>query len=200
MRVERGRQTSRRAHPLGQQVVVGGDAGHTVVGQGATAGRQVLDALEQRMPDDGFEGVELQLAGFGRHGNGHVVADDLKGDLVDYLGNDRVDLAGHDRRAGRSLGQLDLVEAGLWSAGQQAQIVADLGELDRDAFEYPRQLHERAGVLGGFDQVSGGHQPHAGQFGKQLACQLAVADVGVDAGADRGGAKVDFLNQFDRFA
>ena len=31
------------------------------------------------------------------HGDRHVVADDLVADLVDQLGDDRVDLARHDR-------------------------------------------------------------------------------------------------------
>jgi hypothetical protein len=50
--------------------------------------------------DDGLHHVELELTGLCRHGDREVVADHLEGDLVDDLGDDRVDLAGHDARAG----------------------------------------------------------------------------------------------------
>ena len=66
----------------------------------------MLDALEERMADDRLEGIELQLSAFGRHGDGDVVADDLEGDLVDHLGDDRIDLARHDRGARARSGRL----------------------------------------------------------------------------------------------
>ena len=69
------------------------------LGQRAAAGAQVREALEQAVGDDRLEGVELQLAGLGGDGHGDVVADHLEGDLVDHLGDHRVDLARHDRRA-----------------------------------------------------------------------------------------------------
>ena len=62
--------------------------------------------LRTGMQDDRLEGVELELAGLGSHGDGDVVADDLEGDLIDDLWNNRVDLAGHDARAGLTGGRL----------------------------------------------------------------------------------------------
>ena len=72
----------------------------TPFGERATAHLQVSDALEEGVRDDRLERVELQLTGFRREADGDVVADDFEGDLVDHLRDDRVDLAGHDARAG----------------------------------------------------------------------------------------------------
>jgi hypothetical protein len=41
---------------------------------------------------DGLEDVQLQLAGLGCHRDAQILADHLEGDLVDRLGDDRVDL------------------------------------------------------------------------------------------------------------
>ncbi len=92
------------------------------------------------MGDDRLEGVELQLPAFGRHGDGDVVADDLEGDLVHHLGDHRVHLARHDRGAGLHRRKVDLADAGARARGKQAQVVADLGELHRDALEHAGQL------------------------------------------------------------
>ena len=46
--------------------------------------------------DQRLEGVELQLAGFHGHGDGGIVTYHFKADLVHYLGNHGIHLAGHD--------------------------------------------------------------------------------------------------------
>ena len=65
-----------------------------------------------------------------------TLVDDLEGDLVDHLGDDRIDLARHDRGARRALRQVDLVQAALRAAREQAQVIADLGELAGHALEH----------------------------------------------------------------
>ena len=77
-------------------LAVGGDAVDAAFGQREAAGAQMVDALEQAVRDDRLEGVELQLAGLGGKADRDVVADHLEGDLVDDLGDHRVDLARHD--------------------------------------------------------------------------------------------------------
>jgi hypothetical protein len=85
-----------RPDVLAELVLVGGDADDASVGEGGETSAEVVDAFEEGVDDDGFEGVQLQLSGLGGKGDGHVVSDDLEGDLVHDLGDDRVHLAGHD--------------------------------------------------------------------------------------------------------
>jgi hypothetical protein len=70
-------------------------------------------------------------------------------------------------------------------------------QLAGDALEDARQLHEGACVLRRLDQVVCGNQTDASKFGEEFGGQLGIADIGVDAGADRGGAEVDLLESGD---
>ena len=97
--------------PRAQMLAVGGDAVDAFCGQRQAAGAQMIDALEQAVRDDRLERVELQLAGLGGKAHGDVVADHLEGDLVDDLGNHRIDLARHDAGARLHRRQIDLVRA-----------------------------------------------------------------------------------------
>ena len=178
---------------------VGGDAPDAACGEGAAGGFEVGDALVEAVDDDGFEGVELELAGFGGHGDGDVVADHFVGDLGDDFGDHGVDFAGHDGGSGLHGGQVDFAEAGAGAGGEQAQVVADFGEFHGDAFEDAGEVHERADVLGGFDEVHGGDQGQAGDLGQVPAGGFGVAGGCVQAGADGGGAEVDFVDQQVRF-
>ena len=103
-------------------------------GQVHTA-RQVGQALVQQPAHQRLERIELQLTGFGCHGDGYVVADDFKAHLVHHFRDHRIDLARHDGRAGLACGQ-----AGVWTpvrnlgvpqqfipAGTRAEILEDLG-------------------------------------------------------------------------
>ena len=179
---------------------VGGDALHAAFGQGEAAVAQVAHTFEQAVGNDGLEGVELQLAGLGGEGDGDVVADDFEGDLVHHLGNHRVHLARHDAGARLHGRQVDFAQAGARAAGEQAQVVAGFGQLHGHAFEHARQLHEGAAVLRGFDQVGGGLQRDAGDLAQVPQHQRCVVGVGGDAGADGGGAHVDFTQQQHGFA
>ncbi len=104
----------------------------------------------------GSNAIELQLAALRGRCDGRIRTDHGERDLVDHLWDHRVHLARHDRRAGLARGQRDLAEAGLRTAREQAQIVADLGELDRGALEGAGDGHEDAGVARGLDEVGRG--------------------------------------------
>ena len=99
-----------------------------------------------------LERVELQLAALRGQRDGDVVADHLEGDLVDHLGDHRVDLAGHDRRSGLARRQVDLVQPGARPRGEQPQVVAGLGQLDRDPLQHPGELDEHPDVRGRLDE------------------------------------------------
>jgi hypothetical protein len=146
---------------------------------------------QQAVHHDRLEGVELQLAGLGGHGDGQVLPDDTEGDLVDELRDDRVDLARHDAGAGLCGGQGDVTEPGSGPGGQQPEVVADLGEFDRDPLEHAGEVDERAGVLGGLHQVGGQGQRDSGQLPQVPDGPGAESRVGVEPGSDGGAAQVD---------
>jgi len=65
------------------------------------AGRgQPRHGFKERVGHDGFEGVQLQLAGLDGHGHCRVRTDDAERDLVDHFRDDGVYLAGHDGGSG----------------------------------------------------------------------------------------------------
>ncbi len=60
------------------------------------------DGLQQIEHKHRFHDVKLELPGFRRKAYRVVVADNLKRNLINKLGHDGVDLAGHYRRTGLS--------------------------------------------------------------------------------------------------
>src|SRR5262245_26730423 len=116
-------------------------------GQRLHAAAQMLETLEQAMGNDRLKSVELELAGLGRKADRDIVADHFESDLIDHLGNDWVDLSGHDARSGLPRRQVDFVEPGSGAARQQAQVIAYLGKFHRNPFQHTRYLHESACVL-----------------------------------------------------
>src|SRR5690606_16159168 len=123
---------------------------------------QLVDRRADVERDDRFEDVELELPRLRGHRDRQVVPDYLEADLIDYLRDDRVHLSGHDARAGLHRRQVDLAETGARPAREEAQVVADLRELDGDALQHARELDERTGVRRRFDQVGARDEGQAG--------------------------------------
>ena len=69
------------------------------------------DAFKKTMGNDRLKGVELQLSGLGCKADRQIIANHLKGNLVDHFGDHGVDLAGHDRGASLHGGQIDFPQA-----------------------------------------------------------------------------------------
>ena len=61
-------------------------------------------------------------------------------------------------------GQVDLVQAAARTGRQQPQVVADLGELDREALQHRRVEHERLRVLRRLDEVARQLDRHPGDL------------------------------------
>ena len=141
--------------------------------------------------------ITLSCSWPGRRGERHreVEADHQEAGLVDDLRDHRVHLARHDRAARLHLRQVDLVEAAARARGQQADVVADLGELGRRALQHAGQQHVGAGVGGRLDQVAGQDELGAGQLGQVLRRELRVARRRRHRGADRRGAEVDLVQE-----
>ena len=191
--VEVGDDADGGQHIAAAHLLIGLDPHDAQLAQRAHGVAQEPDRLEGHLADDRLHDVELELAGLGREGQRHVVADHLEADLVDDLRDDRVDLGGHDRRAGGPLGQADLPQARARPRGQQPQVVADLGELDGQALDGGVHRHVGAGVARGLQQVGGPpdvRQP--GDLPQVAHHRLLVAGGRVEPGADGGGPQVDF--------
>src|SRR4029077_21123385 len=197
--VERGYDPDRSLDAAAQVLAIGGDAVHAFQGQRHAASAKMIDALEQAVGDDRLEGIELQLTGFGRETYRHVVSDHLEGDLVDDFGDHRIDLARHDAGARLHRRQVDFAKPDTGSRRQQAQIVARLRQFYRDALQNSGKLNETAAILRRLDQVRGGDDRNAGCGAQMLTDQAGVIRMRIDAGADGGGAHVDFANQEDGF-
>jgi hypothetical protein len=99
--------------------------------------------MQQVVGDDRLGHVELELACLGRDRDSRVVADQLEANLVDDLGDNRIDLARHYRAARLRRRQVDLVKTRPRPGRQQPQVVADLRDHDRGALERPGELDER---------------------------------------------------------
>ena len=76
--------------------LVDGDAKDTLLGEGVDGIGHPGDALEDALGDDGLHHVEFELSVLGCNGYGSIVADHLEAGLVDYLGDDRINLARHN--------------------------------------------------------------------------------------------------------
>ena len=137
----------------------------------------------------------MELAGFGGEGDGGVVADYFETNLVHHFGNHGVHLGGHNRRAGLHFRQVDFFQAGTRAGGEQAQVVADFGELHGGALQGAVHHHIGAAVGGGFNQVFGELAWQAADFGEFLHGQRCVALRRVDACTDGSGAEVYFQQQ-----
>ncbi len=137
--------------------------------QRAAGSGQVAQAFVQGPGHERLKRVELQLPGFDGHGDGGIVANGFKAGNAHHFRNHRIDLAGHDGRARLAGRQLDVPHAGLRAGRQQAQIVADLGELDGDALQNARNIGKHPGIGGG-----GNHVPASTTGTPENSANLAV--------------------------
>ena len=104
--------------------------------------------LQKGVGGDRHHHVELEeRTGGAREGDGGVVADHLGGHHGERLGDDRVDLPGHDRGPRLDLGQGDLGDPRPRAAGQQPDVGGDLVEGDGRGAQ---------GTVGGHHAVQGG--------------------------------------------
>ena len=185
-----GRDDRRRAlGELAGVIDVGADALDAPVGEEPARAREQPDRLEDALGEDGKHDVELEVAGGAGRRDRHVVADDLGAGHERRLGDDRVDLAGHDARARLEIGQVDLAEPGARAGGHPPQVVADLGQSDGDDLQRTRQLDDR--VLGrlGLEVVLGLGEGDAGLAGHGGDDRGGEARRGVEPGACSGPAE-----------
>ena len=167
------------------------DAVHALLREEPGRARQQLDRLQQVARHQRDVDVELEVPVHAADRDRGVVADHLRRDLRDDLGDDRVDLAGHDRRALLQLGQEELGEPGARAGAQEAEVVRDLRQGDGDDLERAGGLDEA--VAGGLrlEVVDGRGDRQARLAGEELAHAGGELGVRVEPRADGGAAERD---------
>ena len=141
--------------------------------------------LQQVAGDDRQHHVELEVAHRTAPRDRGVVSDHLGHDLLHGLGDDRIDLARHDRRSRLQIGDVDLGEPRVRAAPHPSDVGGDLVERDGDHTTHAGCLDQRIASTLRFEVVTrlGERQPHVGgDLGDDTLREPARA---VDARADR---------------
>src|SRR5579862_261453 len=195
------RETRDHRHAVLDQFVaarfVRGDAFDAFFPEDVRGVCQEADALQDVVREDGHHDVQVEVAVGARPGDGGVVADDLRADLHEGFAHDRVDLAGHDGTARLRFRQPDLADAAARAAAEPADVVGDLEEAHGDGLEQSAGLYQavlgplRLEVVG---RLAEGDFRAAPEVVHDLAGEVRMA---VEAGADRGAAKREFLDGGD---
>ena len=174
------------------------DAHNAVVHEGLDCIAEGLDGLKEVVEDNRLECVQLELTRLCRHGNRHIVADDVERDLVHNLGDDGVNLTRHDGGTVLLCGKVDLAEAGARSGRHKAQVVTHLGEVHGTAL-YDAGYHCVAvKVLRRINGIIALHELLTGNRGHVLDDAVEVGAVCVETGTDCGSAHVEGANLFLR--
>ena len=182
--VERGHDRRRALGVLAQPLDVGGDAVDTAVGEQPRHRGKQPDRLEQVAPEHRQHDVELEVPRGATPRHRGVVADDLGAGHERRLGDDRVHLPRHDRRARLEVRQVDLAQPRARARAHPAQVVGDLRQSDRDGPQLPGQLDEAIARALRLEVVAGLGQRQARAGGELRDHAPTEAGRRVDAGAD----------------
>ena len=101
----------------------------------AAAVCQQLDRLQQVVDDHRLVHVQLQVTLAGGKADGHVVAHHLAGQHRQGFALRRIDLARHDRAARLIGGQFDFGQPRAWAGTQQAEVIGQFHQHDRQGFQ-----------------------------------------------------------------
>ena len=154
-RVERRHHDGILGQPAGGFFPVGIQALHGPQREGPHRADGHLHGLEQTMRNDRHHHVQFQLPGLGGQHDGGITAHHMEHAHVQHFGHDRVDLARHDARAGLDRRQPHLVQPGGRAGGQQAEIVGDADQGQRQRAQGGREIGRIRHGLHRFEQVIG---------------------------------------------
>ncbi len=153
----------------------------------------------ERVPrDDGHHDVELELPGVGRREDRGVAAEHLKTDLVDHLGDRRVHLAGHDRRARLHGGQLELRDSGARSHAEKPQVRRDLADFHRQSPQRTGTGEHVSHALGHAEAIGRRPQAAAPSAPRDWHRRDRVIVAGIQPGADGCRAKIQLEESLPR--
>ena len=177
---------------------VGAQARQAQAGERGDRRLEEADRFQQGVRHHGHHHVQLELSGPRRPGDRLVAPQDLEADHVEHLAHHRVDLARHDRRPGLHGGQLDLRDPGRGARGQEAQVVGDLPEVERQIAQRAGHVREIGGAHRDLDQVGRGAEPQACLPGQLPRHEAGVARVGVQPGPRGRGPQVETAQRLRR--
>ena len=153
--VEGGDDTDAIADVVAALVFVGSDAVDAERAERVEAIDQEVDRLEAALCHDGLHSVELHLRSVASHSDAEVVTHNLVAYLAHDFGDDGVHLTGHDRGAWLHSREVDFAETAARAAGEEAQVITDLVDLDSDAAQSRAVADHFARVAGSADEVFG---------------------------------------------
>ena len=151
--VEGGDDTDAVADVVATLVFVGGDTVNAERAEGVEAVDQKIDGFEAALSHYGLHSIEFHLRSIASHRDAEVITHDLVADLAHHFGDNGVDLTWHDRGAWLHSWEVDFAETAARTTGEEAQVVADLVDLDGDATEGGAIADHLAGVAGSTDEV-----------------------------------------------
>jgi hypothetical protein len=105
-----GHHTDRTIHVFFESIAVGRDAANATFLENETTVAKVFQTFEDAVSSDGQESIQLQLSCFSSEAHGDVVADHFECNLIHYLGNNRINFAGHNAGSGLHGRQINLAK------------------------------------------------------------------------------------------
>ena len=130
--------------------------------------------------------------------NRQVVADNLVARLIHYLRDNGIDLAGHNRRAGLTLGQENFIKSATRSRRHKAEVVRHFDKHQRGILERGADVDKAVGVVGGVDYVRGGLEVFAGDFAELAGDDFYISRLCIKPRAHGGAAHVDKADAVNR--
>ena len=145
-----------------------------------------------------LEDIQLEKPAGTRNRDRDVVAHHLSRDHRQRLALRRIDLTGHDRRAGFVGRQRDLGESGAGSGSEETDVVGDLLQRHRDRLEGATGVDD--GVMGAqrLEEVRCLHEGQAGHIRNLGHCKLGKSWISIETGTDRRAAKGELVEVGER--
>ncbi|MDT4824824.1 hypothetical protein FQZ97_580880 [compost metagenome] len=132
---------------------IGGDSGDALLAESLNTLGQQRDAVEDSRSHHRLEVVDLQLPILRGLSDCDIIADDGEAQLNHGHRQNRVHLAGHDRRTGLGLGQLHFADTTNGARRQHCQVGGNFRQRRRAGTQLTRHPGEHIHVLHGIERV-----------------------------------------------
>jgi len=174
----------RAAQEIGNAVFIRRNPYDAFIGKAACTVRQKRDGLQHIISHDGLENVQLEMPLRARNGHCCVIAHDLCADHGEGFALSRVDLTRHDGAARLICGQADFTETGARAGGEEADVIGDFIQADRDRVQ--RAMGRDKSVMRGegFEFIWGGDERQSRVIRDLFGEALCKSGFGVEACAD----------------
>ena len=189
--VEGGDDTDAVADVVAALVFVGGDAVDAERAERVEAVDQKVDGFEAALSHYRLHSVEFHLRSVASHRDAEVITHNLVADLAHHFGDNGVDLTWHDGGAWLHSWEVDFAETAARTAGEQAQVVTDLVDLDGDATQSGAVAYHLAGVAGSSDEVVCTGDVPARDLRHRFGAVVSVFGFGGNPRTDRRSPHVD---------